>query len=355
MDKFFIAIVTAALAVALLILTLFKPEIPTDKPLLMIMLPAAVLGIGAIGFFMSSLQHFKPALKRPYLYLSLGIMLMPMPHIITSLVILANKPDLLTYTFYIAGAVYVLATPLLFAGMRRFAQLLSVRFIWSSVRFVVPVAVAMAIVVTILVHLKAPPEVTLMAKVIIGLTGLSIVFGLAATIVAIRIRGIIGGSYVPAMRWLVVALAITTFTYVHELLVTLLLPVSLLTYAVYATWPYLVAALIFAWSGRLFWVTSRLAQTENANLTYLDAVLYASRLVSNPAAIDPTLDRMRVITSRLAPGEELSAKDKTDLTAVYQEIEAYLTTKDPIRRLTREDLRSHLTYDFQQVLKQQTA
>jgi hypothetical protein len=71
----------------------------------------------------------------------------------------------------------------------------------------------------------------------------------------------------------------------------------------------------------------------------IDAITYVASLVSKPSEIDPTLDTVREITSKLTPGEPLSPTDKTALGRVYEDIEYYLTTKDPIRKFTPEEVR----------------
>ena len=80
--------------------------------------------------------------------------------------------------------------------------------------------------------------------------------------------------------------------------------------------------------------------------TPLDLATYAGSLASNPSDIDPLLDRVRKITATHSPEEGLSADDEKDLFKVYLELEEYLTTRDPIRTFTKEELRSRLDSDL---------
>lgn len=84
--------------------------------------------------------------------------------------------------------------------------------------------------------------------------------------------------------------------------------------------------------------------------SFLDNVLFTAHLASNMAAIDSILDTVRQVTSRLGPDKALSSNDEAALVAVYMELEVYLTTRDPVRRYTREELRSKLGARFRAAL-----
>ena len=77
--------------------------------------------------------------------------------------------------------------------------------------------------------------------------------------------------------------------------------------------------------------------------TPLELVTYAAGLVSNQAAIGPTLDIVRSITARLSAGQVPPPEDENKLIDVYLELESYLTTKEPLRNFTTEDLRKRAT------------
>jgi hypothetical protein len=84
-------------------------------------------------------------------------------------------------------------------------------------------------------------------------------------------------------------------------------------------------------------------ETPSLNIsTALDLVTYMASLVSNPDDIGTSLDTVRDITARLDPGESLSASDVDQLLGVYKQLEEYLTTKEPLRSFTKEELRRHI-------------
>jgi hypothetical protein len=84
-------------------------------------------------------------------------------------------------------------------------------------------------------------------------------------------------------------------------------------------------------------------ETVTTNITnVLDLVTYMASLVSNPDDIGSSLDTVRDITARLSPGESLPVDDINQLLGVYLNLETYLTTKEPLRSFTKDDLRKRI-------------
>jgi len=78
----------------------------------------------------------------------------------------------------------------------------------------------------------------------------------------------------------------------------------------------------------------------------VDKIVYLASLVSDPNAIDKTLDKVRGITATYTRGTPLPEGKLATLNDVYQEIEQYLTTKDPQRIFTREELHQRVVERF---------
>jgi hypothetical protein len=96
--------------------------------------------------------------------------------------------------------------------------------------------------------------------------------------------------------------------------------------------------------------------TETADIkNVLDLVTYAAGLVSNPDDVGDSLDSVREITARLKPGEPLPTGDTDRLFDVYLQLEAYLTTKEPLRSFTKEELRMRIPESLLQQLTNHTA
>lgn len=98
------------------------------------------------------------------------------------------------------------------------------------------------------------------------------------------------------------------------------------------------------------------AQRETKTIeTTLDMVTYAAGLASNPADIDPLLDRVRSITARLGPGQSPSAEDDQSLVDVYLQVEQYLTLKEPIRAFSKVGLRARLAPELRHRIEEHEA
>ena len=84
----------------------------------------------------------------------------------------------------------------------------------------------------------------------------------------------------------------------------------------------------------------------------LEMVQYAAGLVSNPDSIDAILDKMRVITSGLTPGQQPSAEENKTLIQAYLQIEQFLTTKEPLRSFTKDELRARLAPELRSQIEE---
>lgn len=92
----------------------------------------------------------------------------------------------------------------------------------------------------------------------------------------------------------------------------------------------------------LFHDTAARGETENI----LDLVTYTASLASNPTEVDNLLDEVRKITATHSVETALSPNDEAELIKVYLGLEGYLTTRDPIRTYTKDELRGKLSPDL---------
>lgn len=83
-------------------------------------------------------------------------------------------------------------------------------------------------------------------------------------------------------------------------------------------------------------------QDEQSRRSLVDIVIYLASLVSDPRAIDPHLDTVRIITAQAGSSGSLSAEQQQELKGVKQKIEQYLLTQDPVRVFTAESLQLQL-------------
>lgn len=70
----------------------------------------------------------------------------------------------------------------------------------------------------------------------------------------------------------------------------------------------------------------------------LDAVIYLASLVSDPQVIDPWLDKVRAVTSKMKPGQSLSKEDRAQLVTVLDRLTDHLLHHDTMRLFLEEDL-----------------
>jgi hypothetical protein len=296
----------------------------------------------ASWYFLSSLREFKSGLRAAYTLIVIGMFLIIVPVVTFSIALVSGgAPDWLGI---VSAAVYFSSTLVVYLGIRRFAKLLSIHYLWTSIWFGIGLALLVA------------GAMVLVPGAPIGVAQLiawSVTFSLAATVVALRIRRLIGISYNSAMASLVAALALTAITGLHETIVGVIWPNGLGWYSDYGItlWPYLLMMAFFLRAALQFRESNRPLSNVETNGTFLDAVIYAAGLVSTPAAVDSALNQMRLITADMNSQSTLTPAQELTLVEVYRELENYLLTKEPLRKVTREELRSHLTYDFQQALK----
>jgi len=239
----------------------------------------------------------------------------------------------------------------LYIGVRTLARQLSIRSLWMSIWLTMGVAVVVAFASIFIPHTPDPDHTAeLITRIIFASVAWAGVFGVMATVGALQIKRTISSTYHGAMSWLATALGLMAFAIFHEIVVkdTELITTTYVAYA-FSLWPFLLAGILFMKAGQTLKEATFKKLPENA--TYVDAVVYAAGLVSNPRDIDTTLDTLRQVTARTGPeSEELSPTDKQSLLRVYRSIEDYLVTKEPLRKLTKPGLRARLTTEFQSEL-----
>ncbi len=318
------------------------------KKSILMMTPAIILMLGAIWYFLASLRTFKPGLRLAYILLSIGIFLLPIPTVLLVLAlsfpqVFISQIELIRYIIIIS---FILAATMMYAGTVLFARLLTVkRLVMKSVILFVLAIVAALISVKFLKGATVS-----VAKLGLQSLAASTVIALGAALFAIRIKRTLGAIYTSAMNWLIAAFIVLTFDYATNVILSLW-PEKFISYLDYSDWPLVLMGTAFLAAGYLFWRSGRMARVSDT-ATYLDSVIHVAQMVSDPKTIDPTLDRMRVITAKRRGNDELTASEKKELTEVYLKIEEHLISHDPLRKISKSDLRGTLSYDFQQVLSE---
>ncbi|HEX7963986.1 MAG TPA: hypothetical protein VF466_05370 [Candidatus Saccharimonadales bacterium] len=79
----------------------------------------------------------------------------------------------------------------------------------------------------------------------------------------------------------------------------------------------------------------------------IDIVIYLASMASDPRAIDPILDTVRNVTSRLRPNETPAPADLQQLARAYNQLEAYLVKDEPLRSYDKAGLDGKILQKFQ--------
>lgn len=81
---------------------------------------------------------------------------------------------------------------------------------------------------------------------------------------------------------------------------------------------------------------------ENPAIPLIDRIIQLTRLCSDPKAIDPMLDSLRLITANWDRVSPLKSDDVARLQQLEKALTAYLITEDPLRKFTPGTLETHL-------------
>jgi len=70
-------------------------------------------------------------------------------------------------------------------------------------------------------------------------------------------------------------------------------------------------------------------------------------LASNTQLIEPYHERLREITSNIKPEEKtLSSENQSTLAELYVTVEKYLVENEPLKKITKEELRKKIVEKF---------
>jgi hypothetical protein len=258
---------------------------------------------------------------------------------------------------------YLIGVISIFWSMRSLTRLLEVKSIWRSGLVAFAATVLISAIVALLPHVKVAID-ELSYHIALSLSIWNSVFITFATILAFKVRQQIGLSYADAMNWLFRALAILSFAGWHYTLVQVFFTINdwYYDYSI-ALIPFVVGGLTLVIAGFTFSSINNTDQKNDAALApkatvkkssptvltpsqELEVIVYVANLASNPSDIDPILDEVRFITSRLQPGQAPSLEDQKVLDSVYTKLEDYLLHQDPLRVFTVDELHERIAKRF---------
>jgi hypothetical protein len=158
-----------------------------------------------------------------------------------------------------------------------------------------------------------------------------------------RIKQTMGAAYTDAMRWLFYAMLTYAAMSIHFVVLSY---VGYDNTAYGRTGAYLgvfaILSTMFVIAGYKFWQIG-IEKTVAKSGTALDVVMYAASLATNTSEIDPILDDVRILTAQLDPEHiALTADHERSLGKIYLKLEDYLVSHEPLRKLTKDDLRQRV-------------
>lgn len=317
---------------------------------------------GAAVLFLAGLSNFKANFKAAYRWLAIGMILFGLAMLQWPIIVLR---DLANSVWAVSGVVvipFIVATAFMYVGMRRFAKILGIRT-WLNAGFMNAVAIlGVAVLSGLVAHFFATNNTAdIGTETYTATVAWSTGFGWLAFVLAGKIRKVIGAEYRPAMTALWAALGALTFAGLHEYGGSFFLT-ERQAYIYWGTslWPFVLAALLMVWAGHAFGATASQGNRRNDAETaaasspadYIGDIVEVAGLASRPEDIDLLLDNFRTISALLDAGATPSLEQQAALLRIYRQLEDYLTTRDPLRTFTKEQVRERVSPAMRQALQQ---
>ncbi|HSX42761.1 MAG TPA: hypothetical protein VLF59_01610 [Candidatus Saccharimonadales bacterium] len=312
--------------------------------------------VGAAIIFLGGLKSFKAA-RAAYRLLAVGMLAFGILLAQASIWGLFNLWDSAWATSGAGIAPLALTAVFIYLAARKFAVLLQIAHPLTRWRIVIPLTAAFGIVIGIFAHYFVRYHID-GADIYIGTVAWGASYMSCAAFLMHKVSRSIGLSYRRPMSWLTVSLGAFSISAWHEAISTLWFNNGS-TYTDYGFYliPWTVSGLITLYASYQFRLITMVARSDEIPLThatdrdYIDSIITVAGLVSQPEAIEPILDDLRLITATRQSDRSLTSIEKRTLLTVYSRLEAYLTEKDPLRTVTRDELLSRVTPPFRQVLE----
>jgi hypothetical protein len=312
---------------------------------------------GAALWFMASLGHFTTRLRRAYVLLGVGLIVFSIAMLQLSIIGLLDQWDSEWATGGGVILLFTLGCVFAYAAMRSLARLVGLRGLLSSFLAVTGISV----VTGGLFYLLATSLLTYELEGIdmyIGVVGATASYLLSSSLLTGRLAGTMGARYHQVMRWQTIAFSVFALGALHEAVTTIFFDPDhwYQAYGIYL-WPFVVSGVLFVCASYEFrrLTTQEVAATasggEPADQDYIDTLLAVAGLASNPKEIDEIMDELRSVTASLSKQPSMTSDQKRRLVNTYYQLEKYLTTKDPLRTFTTDEVREQVTPGFLSVFR----
>lgn len=310
-----------------------------------------ILNAGAAGLFVVGLHGFTRRLKLAYAVMCLGFIFQALAFIQVPVLNVFRLGDTLWSKGGFIILPFILTALLVYYGTRSFARLFGVGKWWTSGTLAQIIAIAMALILTVLPH--APwhqPEYYFDVSVALtAFTSLQFVF---AALLAFLVARQAGTVYQYPMRMLGWALGAGATGAIIQDLAAFFIPngIDLMSTGI-GLIPNVLGGFLLIWAAVAFnAIANNESATPNTTLSNthisIDAIIFLAGLASNRSRIDQPLDVVRAITAGLDPKAPIAPADQSRLAQSYTAIESYLTTSEPVRHYDLPNLRQLVERKF---------
>jgi hypothetical protein len=336
--------------------TLMSPmPLVESVPMAQILTVTLLLTGGAVLFFMH-LKDFRRQLRRAYLLIGVGLLLVVAGAWQFAILSIMGAGDSAWVRLGAAELPFFIATVLTYMGVRIFARLVGARS--SALRIEVVAASTIGVGLLAVTGVSVAGLSNSPAEYLLAVT--QGVVALYAALLVYRSRQVTSAFYHPALTWLMWYCLVTVIVGVLTL-ATLSLPADhwYITYTL-GNIPYVFNGLFAMLSAFAF---ARVATAEKtmhsvARLNTgqqersVDVVLFLASLVSSPSSIDSLLDPMRALTASVDPKAALTPEQQTAMARVFLALEDYLVNEEPVRAYHQEDLRERVELRFKNTVNE---
>lgn len=315
----------------------------------------AFLLVGSAITFLKGLGSFKAG-RSAYRLLAIGMLMFSLILIQAAIWGLFDLWDTAWATSGTGIVPLLLTAIFLYLGGRKFANLLQIKTPLTNPWLAIGVTLLAGIVMGIVASAVVTYDIE-GAEMYIAICSWGAAYMTFAAILMHKVSRSIGASYQLAMRWLAASIIAFCITCWHEAINTLWFNNGS-TYTDYGYYliPWTITGLVSLYASYRFRMITAFARNDAISSEpatqsdYFESILAVARLASNPDKIDPILDDLRSITATAMPGQQLTDQQKQTLLDVFHRLEKYLQHDEPLRTITTDELYSHVTPAFRQLI-----
>jgi len=299
----------------------------------------SVLHFGAPYLFHIGLSQFTAQLRRAYLLMFVGIILLGIAHGQNIIITVTGQWNGIWVRSGLIAIPFFLALIFIYMGAVRFARLLAIPSILTKPAIAFTIAALISTLAAFIPPVHVAPGLNFAMSMALTAWVITL-FGITAIVIK-KIQAAINSRYTAAMTWLFWSMVANAIAGVHYMVMLIILPEDH-WYEPFGFVPFLIAALVLVRAGYAFNlinnakspITSGEATT---NHTPVDVIISLAELASQPSDIDPMLDGLRTITANSA-GHALSDSEQASLGDIFLKLQQYLVTQEKLKTYTIEDV-----------------